>query len=201
MELMRYDIINFLAKKINAQRYLEIGVRNGTHCFDLINIPIKDGVDPNPVTHHTKFKLTSDEFFAYLNPSIKYDIIFIDGLHIHDQVNRDIVNSFNHLNDNGFVVIHDTNPPTEDHAREEVVLFDWNGTVYRSIMEVRATREDIETVTVNTDWGVSILKKGAANKVDYKVPEDLNWEVFNSDRVKALGLISVAGFYKHFNSM
>jgi hypothetical protein len=84
----RYDIINFISSKINAQYYLEIGVRNPDDNFNLINIKNKYSVDPgfefesNPVD----FKLTSDEFFFQLNENklsisndIRFDIIFIDG--------------------------------------------------------------------------------------------------------------------------
>src|SRR5690606_27460848 len=106
-----------------ATRYLEIGVRNPQANFDKIRASEKYGVDPgiefedNPVN----FKMTSDAFFAQLSageclsPEIRFDVIFIDGLHTADQVERDIRNSLRYLADTGFVVAHDCNPPTEYH--------------------------------------------------------------------------------------
>lgn len=64
---------------------------------------IKHGVDPNV---DTTYRMTSDEFFKnYIKQ--KYDIVFVDGLHLHEQVYRDIINSLNNLNENGVIVVHD----------------------------------------------------------------------------------------------
>ena len=87
----RVSIINSLIEKNNYKTYLEIGVRNPDDCLNHINCELKHGVDPGvegnyPVT----FNMTSDEFFE-INKST-YDIIFIDGLHIDEQVERDIIN-------------------------------------------------------------------------------------------------------------
>ena len=59
--MFRADIINTLIKKINAKKYLEIGVSNGIN-FASIECAYKVGVDPeleSPATVH----LTSDSFF------------------------------------------------------------------------------------------------------------------------------------------
>src|SRR5690554_2397774 len=99
---LRSDIINFLLVKLKRETtYLEIGVRNPADNYDKINSTIKYSVDPgieykeNPVD----FKLTSDDFFSQLkngkilNQEIKFDVIFIDGLHLAEQVDRDIKNA------------------------------------------------------------------------------------------------------------
>ena len=103
--MYRFDIINKLIKENNFKNYLEIGVCDPRECFDKIECENKDSVDPgvefeeNPV----KYKMTSDEFFAQLKDDHpKYDVIFIDGLHLSWQVKKDIENSVKHLSDNGF---------------------------------------------------------------------------------------------------
>jgi hypothetical protein len=52
---------------------------------------------------------TSDEFFATLRPSKRYDVAFIDGLHTFEQTYRDVINTFAHLR-SGVILIDDTVP-------------------------------------------------------------------------------------------
>ena len=88
----RISIINDLITKYDFKSYLEIGVRNTFECFDLINCETKDGVDPSPRHPEVNFPVTSDVFFANLKPEKKYDLIFIDGLHLFEQVIKDVNN-------------------------------------------------------------------------------------------------------------
>ena len=60
--------------------------------------------------------MPSDEFFANraaASDRTPYDLVFIDGLHVADQVERDIVNSLLNLAPAGTIVLHDCNPTTE----------------------------------------------------------------------------------------
>lgn len=169
--MQRYDIINLLIKRNNYKRYLEIGVRNPDECFNLIDCEISHGVDPGyegdfPVT----FKLTSDEFFKSNQET--YDIIFIDGLHIDFQVEKDILNSLKILNEGGSIVLHDCNPPTIYHAREDysdintIAYTAWNGSVWKAVVKIRSEIDSIYTSVVDTDWGVGIIQKSnASNKI------------------------------------
>ncbi|WP_100612251.1 class I SAM-dependent methyltransferase [Confluentibacter lentus] len=67
--------------------------------------------------------MTSDEFFQKLSAndilsnSIKFNVIFIDGLHLAQQADRDIKNAIKYIKNDGFIVVHDCNPPSEWHAR------------------------------------------------------------------------------------
>ena len=66
------------------------------------DINIKNLINNNRII---KFKGKSDNFF---NLNKKYfDLIYIDGDHSKDQVKKDIYNSWNVLNKNGFMVIDD----------------------------------------------------------------------------------------------
>ena len=79
---------------------------------------------------NAEYCMTSDDYFS--NHDEKFDIIFIDGLHEGQQVKRDIENSLNVLNKNGHILLHDMNPPTAFHARENYEVNgnypSWNGT-------------------------------------------------------------------------
>src|SRR5687768_10464095 len=85
------ELINYVARKIKAEAYLEIGVYNKEHNFDRINVVYKKGIDPDPAAN-ADFEMTSDDYFDLTN-STRFDLIFIDGLHHADQVRKVIINS------------------------------------------------------------------------------------------------------------
>jgi hypothetical protein len=191
--MYRYDIINKIAKKIKAKDYLEIGVYDGK-CFQNVEIENKDAVDPSPISDHTNFKITSDKFFEYLNPRKGYDIVFIDGLHLHKQSRKDFFNADMHLNPGGFILFHDTNPATFDHCQEQWILPEWNGTVYQTIIELRSEFSSYEIFTVDTDYGVTVVRKGYQDKLNLNLSNCMNFHFFNANRKEILNLISVEEF-------
>ena len=170
---LRTGVINYLLSLFQLEtKYLEIGVRNPDHNFNHINANIKYSVDPglefkpNPVD----FKMTSDEFFNQLSrgkiltEDIKFDVIFIDGLHLADQVDRDIFNSLKYIKENGFIVLHDCNPPSQWHAREihkywyTPAKHYWNGTTWKAFYKWRCD-PSVNSCCIDSDWGVGILSK------------------------------------------
>ena len=196
----RTSIINHLIILYNFKTYLEIGVRDGRN-FNLINISKKIGVDPN---HSLSSDListeTSNDFFK--NNKDKFDLIFIDGLHLEYQVDQDIENALLSLNDNGIIIMHDCNPPTEFHQRENYEINGeypaWNGTVWRSFSKCRINNKDLEMYCVNCDWGVGIIKKGNQNLYNHK--GKLNYIDLINNRKKLLNLISVNEFLQKFKN-
>ncbi len=84
--------------------YLEIGCFDN-ELFDHINCEKKVGVDPYS---GGTLRETSDYFFSKNKET--FDCIFIDGLHIYQQVKKDILNSIKSLNQNGVIFIHDCLP-------------------------------------------------------------------------------------------
>lgn len=201
--MYRYDIINKIIEENNFKNYLEIGVCNPEDCFDKIICESKDGVDPgveftaNPV----KYRMTSDEFFHLLesnnlnkHPDFNWDVIFIDGLHISNQVMKDIINSLNHLSWNGYILLHDCNPPTIYMAREDYKVNNeyqpWNGTVWKALYWIRSHRGDLRSCVVDTDWGVGIIKKGNSVTIPFDNPF-YEYNKMAEDRRLNLGLIGV----------
>lgn len=193
----RTDIINLLLGGASGRSYLEIGVRDRRHNFDKIKADVKHGVDPaprRPVTHH----LTSDEFFEKGHAST-YDVVFIDGLHLDYQVERDVENSLKVLKPGGSIVLHDCNPMTADAQTED---YDgkkhWNGTVWKAWAKFRATRADLSMRVVDIDEGCGVIQRGQQQTIELPSLEfaQLSYSYLASNRSRVLNLVSVEQFAK-----
>ena len=169
----RTEVINFLLTRFNRETcYLEIGVRNPKHNYEHVEANIKYSVDPGVEFKERSidFKMTSDSFFIKLNKNevlskdIKFDVIFIDGLHLAEQADRDIKNALDFIKEDGSIVLHDCNPPTEWHAREDYDYKNspaqgyWNGTTWKAFLKSRFD-SGLYSCCIDTDWGVGILSK------------------------------------------
>ena len=189
----RTQIINEFIKRFNYTSYLEIGVKITQDNFDHIKCVMKTGVDPcvgtdkytNP---HKGYQMTSDVYFQTLAEDIKFDLIFIDGLHTHEQVNKDIQNSLKHLTENGTIVLHDCSPRDKDFEVRHRC-----GTVWRAFYEARKTY-DIDAYVVDTDLGCGVMRKGGTKLVDTLNSSTLDFTFLDSNRVEVLNLISVDDF-------
>jgi hypothetical protein len=211
---MRWDIINSLIRKFNYKTYLEIGQQKG-QTFREIDITTKDGVDPKPKNTlgiDCKYKMTSDQFFKENNRKEKtYDIIFIDGLHIKEQVIKDVNNSLSILNEGGTIILHDCKPETEYQqitssdalerkdrslARGENSGGVWTGDVWKAFLYLRINNKNLQMYTVDTDCGCGIITLGkqVLYKPDVSNEEMYTWEYFDKNKKEILNLITVDEF-------
>ena len=137
-----------------------------------------------------KAKMTSDDFF--LQNKKMFDIVFIDGLHIEEQVEKDIKNSLAILAANGTIVVHDCNPPTEWHQRGEYDYGKWNGTVWRGYVKYRK-RPDLSMCVIDEDWGIGIIQRGKQEPLDL---EEVTYDLLEKNRKTWLNLVSFNDFKK-----
>ncbi len=151
----RADRLNRVAVQIeNAKDYLEIGVQYG-FTLSSVSVENKTGVDPRLMFNRhlapgvKLHKVTSDKFFARLKSDIKFDLIFLDGLHTFGQTSRDFVNALKHLRQGGAIVIDDVVPTSWEKAlpdREESIRLqilssgeadgEWFGDVWKLVVAV-----------------------------------------------------------------
>lgn len=197
-DVTRTDILNYLIKKYNFEDYLEIGVRDPNKGnFNNVKIKNKLGVDPLPLIKQNNIYVgTSDDFFT---KNKKYfDIVFIDGLHLMEQVDKDIINSLKFLKKGGFILLHDCNPPTEFHQRDVYCVNGkyppWNGTVWKSLVKLRMTRDDLKINVIDTDWGVGIISLSKNEKLLEEI--ELDYKNLGKNRKYILNLIEINEFYK-----
>ena len=189
LNVTRTNILNTLADRYKYRSYLEIGqgVRQQNH--DWINCAIRIGVDPDPSVK-AAYQMTSDEFFKINKDS--FDLIFIDGDHTEEQVRRDILNSLKDLNKNGTIVVHDCNPASKAMQRVPPVQQKWTGKVWKIWVKLRATRSDLRMYVVNADNGCGVIRRGKQSTIS--LPETLDYEEFDRNRIQWLNLVSVDWF-------
>jgi len=191
-EIKRFDIINYLIEKYKLVNYLEIGVFQGEN-IRKVKAPHKDGVDPGAegyVVPEVNYPMTSDDFFDLIkgHDEIKYDIIFIDGLHHTDQVEKDIKNSLNHIVDGGFIVLHDCNPVSYEAQLVPRQTIAWNGDVWKAFVDFKAHYPKMECSVIDTDFGVGVIKVG--ERIVTFQDNIWTWDYFNNNRKTLLNLIT-----------
>ena len=207
----KYDIVNYLIGINGYRNYLEVATPvTGLKFAEVTNRVAKDRIwsraegsddDGQPVT----YRLNSDQAFADLHQDGKYyDIIFVDGWHTAYQTERDILNSLECLSNNGTLVIHDCNPPEEDHVGEQLTRPDgeWCGDVYQIIIKLRMTRQDLCICVVDTDFGCGVIQKRPSSPLSpptgLGVEECTRWSYFTQNRKWLLDLISTSEFLQRY---
>lgn len=158
------ELLNHLIKSRDYESYLEIGVYDGIN-FNSIECTNKSCCDPCVCDVHcccdVTYRMTSDEMFATLDDDVKFDIVFIDGMHDEAYVDRDIMNSMKHLNVGGVVCLHDTCPPGEYTTKKYDTYADdrgtWCGDVYKSVLKLYETNACYHTI-LNHDCGLTVIE-------------------------------------------
>jgi predicted O-methyltransferase YrrM len=206
MELKhRYDLINALIEKNGYKSYLEIGLDNPNLNYNYINCEHKVSVDPfeNDEGFETNRKIpeeltnreTSDDFFAHNTE--KFDIIFIDGLHVEEQVGRDIINSLKCLNKGGVILVHDTLPWTEEMQkvpREEAF---WTGDVWKAVSELY--KQNIDYVSIDFETGISIINYNEKSELlEYPEPSKLTYDGYCNYKYHIMHIIHFNDFLKFY---
>ena len=189
----RTGIINSIIQAFHYNSYLEIGVGNGWH-YENVCVPHKQCVDPGGAENQwggqVTYKMTSDEFFEK-NPNKNYDLIFIDGLHHAENVERDIRNSLNSLHPNGMVICHDMNPTTELMQRVPRESIEWTGDCWRAWLRFRNAYPNLLMFVLDTDYGVGVIYPHDRMPLVPMLDADMTFDEFNGRKHELLPLVGV----------
>jgi hypothetical protein len=167
-------------------------------------------------THY--FETDSDAFFAnetaFLNQR-GIDVALIDGLHTYRQALHDVENTLRYLRDDGVIVLHDCNPasasiacPATSYADfraqnrwrnliGHVLYLPWSGDVWKAIVYLRSTRNDLRVAVLNCDRGVGVVRKGSPEtRLSYSAAQidALNYTDLAAHRERLLNLKPPAYF-------
>ena len=208
------------------RNYLEIGVFNGV-VFFRVKSSFKIAVDPefafdtarkvgktiiNPINLFNRyFEKTSDDFFLNDAPRVfakkKIQLALVDGMHEYAFALRDVENTLQYLADDGVIIMHDCNPQTKEQAGtfdewRRKGSGDWNGDVWKAVLHLRSTRDDICVFVLDCDYGLGIVTKGKPeSKLSYtaSVIEAFTFEDFKIHRQEWLNLKPPHYFHNYFN--
>ena len=143
--------------------------------------------------------MTSDEFFNFWKETKMpvFDLIFIDGLHLAEQVARDIESALAMSSSDGVICLHDCNPPNEYFAREKYrannpARGSWNGTTYKAVWKYGFEGE-FQLKRVDCDWGVGVIDKSKPKSPEQNQNPYFEWDKFQEIRTNA-------GFLVNFKS-
>ena len=187
----RTKVINKIISDNGYDSYLEIGVYDGRN-FKSVKCRSKYGTDPNLPNSLKKadglFNMHSDEFFE--STEDKFDLIFIDGDHEAEQVEKDIVNAYKAINKGGMILLHDCNPPTYESQVVPRIQGEYCGTVWRSVVGfIDAYGDKIKTGYFDDPHGLfAIYKTGRYQVKEGFSDMDMTYEEFSSRRKELLGI-------------
>lgn len=213
--IQRYDIINFLTEKFLRPRYLEIGSFRREN-FNKVKAAVKHDVEPHPIGFMPTFCVTSDEFFKLHRFDLskipvhqrQYDVVFIDGLHLSEQVIKDVYYASQLLSKNGFIVLHDCLPEKEVHQARTQQDDKWMGDVWKAqAFFVSRFRDRVCTIedsdcgcgiisgSLNYEFTVGMIVTTAMDLSQYK------WESFVTNKKELLSLVSWEDFKRAHSSI
>jgi hypothetical protein len=161
--------LNQLGKKLAAKTYLEIGVHEGSTFFNT-NFATKHAVDPHFKFDTSEFEnkktkffsMPSDDYFREHADGLKFDLVFLDGLHTFEQTFRDFCSALTLTHDRSVILLDDTYPSDiysawpkpDDVARARQVTGDesrlWHGDIYKMVFAIHDFFPMLSYATINT---------------------------------------------------
>lgn len=113
------------------------------------------------------FMGSSNDLFNKHLEGVSLALTFIDGDHVYAQAKKDFENAMDRTIDDGYVILHDTYPPSEKFLSPDSAC----GDVYRLRQEIEADkRYDSLTLVrgVAMDVGLTIVRKKSATRAYFQ---------------------------------
>lgn len=190
--MTKTDIINTLIGQRGYRKYLEISMHNEQQNFSSVRCHRKRFVACDTAA------VAETDYLTFLKcDTVKFDLIFIDGIHTETDALNDIQAALNNLAGGGAIILHDCLPPDAWHQRELSDYHEgenWNGTVWKAALRI-FNQTNYRCTLVDTDWGCAIIDTaGSQSPVNRILPEILDYEQHYKCLLEYR--ISVAGFMR-----
>ncbi|HHO76806.1 MAG TPA: class I SAM-dependent methyltransferase [Deltaproteobacteria bacterium] len=155
------EILSSFHRHMQPKSYVEIGIGVG-NSLTLVNPETKAvAIDPspnilNPIRARAKiYPVTSDDFFKRYNlfqelGTDSIDLVFIDGLHIYEQIFKDFINIEKYSDKKTVVLIHDCLPVNRSVAARSSTSRFWCGDVWKIIPCLSKYRPDLNIRIIPT---------------------------------------------------
>lgn len=148
------------------------------------------------------FPETSDDFFARHSGLLgrrKLDVALVDGLHTAEQACRNVRNCLRFLNQGGVVMLHDCRPRNAaaalhseaDAKQHPDYTGDWNGDVWRAVLQLRSELTDHRVLVLDGDQGLGLVFRGRPAKLPAlsgSAIETLSYDEFRRNQAELLDL-------------
>jgi hypothetical protein len=148
--------LQLLHHLLQPNRYLEIGVRDGTslvlaNCesFSVDPFPVID----RPISKNAKLvEATSDAYFEVtpVDPDAPFDLVFIDGMHHSDFALRDFANAERRCRPGAVIVFDDILPSHPKQTLRDRQTGTWTGDVWKIAFVLRKWRPDLRLIELDT---------------------------------------------------
>lgn len=172
---MSGELVNSLISLVKAKTYLKIGVFQGRTFFN-VEIENKTAVDPNFRFNYKEkikdkefyFNMTSDDYFYEMpnllkttyKEQIKFDIIYLDGLHLFSQTYKDFLNTFKYTSQKTLWIFDDTIPSDpysaipnqslcyEYRSAAGLKSTAWHGDIYKILFALNDFHKNFSYITL-----------------------------------------------------
>lgn len=159
-------LLTYLAKWMRPVNYVELGIMDGSvfrqiapYCLRATAVDIIPRNFDLP-DNGTYFMGTTDEFFRQLDISTRFDMIFIDADHSHEQSLKDFMNARHFLVEDGIIVLHDTYPFDAEYLAPNLC-----SEAYKTALYIKNhMANEFESVTLPFPPGATIVRKIQRNK-------------------------------------
>lgn len=165
-----HEVLNYLSLRLNARSYLHVGAETATG---------RRVVTPQKVRVDHAADAPAGQLF---------DLILIDGDHEAKAVLTDFMHATARLALGGVIVLHDTNPHSED--MQEVPLrrgHQWTGDAWKAVAELRE-QHDRALWTIPSDYGISLYFGQGGIELSRMAPLRETWADLERNRQHLLGL-------------
>lgn len=140
--------------------YLELGIQRG-NCFNAIAPMVKEAygvdiVDAYDLIKHNRnaiWFLGKSEDFLKTYTNVKYDLVFIDADHSHEASLLDFQMVLPFVKTNGFVLLHDTYPPSP-----EFTSLSYCGEAYKTADYIKKNYPKVECMTFPFYYGITVVR-------------------------------------------
>jgi hypothetical protein len=184
--MQRWDVINALLGRFpGGGSYLEIGSQR-RDCFKMVRAGNKEDIEPYPIGgRRPSYPMLSDDFFEKVAPTLlrKWDVIFIDGLHLCNQALKDVWNCSKFLAPNGYIILHDCRPDNEEAQQRIQGDGAWMGDVWKALVWLVDKFPNVWTIA--EDCGLGVIR----GPLTFDLPpvEELlkyEWKDFSEDKIR-----------------
>jgi hypothetical protein len=170
----RVQTINKLIEENKSVNFLQIGLADGT-LFKAIKCKSKTGIGSSI----NKAEVKAEDHFK--GNKSKFDFILIDNNHLANELEREIVLSYNRLPDGGILLIHDVIPPSEESTVIPRISDKFCGEVYKVACGL-VDKYDLEYSYIEDPVGFLMVKKQGKTRLKKGFTfHDLTFEQFESE--------------------